>query len=97
MLNLRVPHFLSDDANERANRGRRELLQRKERKGLHRDIFLPLDIGALSRRAGASPYLRRGILRRPARYLNAYGVNPGLCFLATSGHGVETPKLLRAV
>ena len=44
-----------------------------------------LDIGALSRRAGASPYPRRGILRQPARYLNAYGVNPGLSFLAPSG------------
>ena len=29
---------------------------------------------------GASPYLRRGILRQPARYFNAYGVNPGLRF-----------------
>jgi len=28
---------------------------------------------------GASPYLRRGILRQPARHLNAYGVNPGMC------------------
>ena len=57
-----------------------------------------------------------------ARYLNAYGVNPGLrflgpsgqalraaenhakhiqtlgyAFLATSGHGVKTPKLLGTV
>ena len=34
---------------------------------------------------GASHYLRRGILRQPARYLNAYGVNPGLSYLGPSG------------
>jgi hypothetical protein len=27
--------------------------------------------------------------------LNTYRVNPGLCFLATSGHGVEPSKVLR--
>jgi len=35
---------------------------------------------------GASPYLRRGILRQPARYLNAYGVYPGMCLAPCSAN-----------